>query len=210
MPQEPVAKRAVTIIDGQNLFHSVREAFGYSYPNYDVHSLSAAICCAHGWDLVGTRFYTGIPSQIDNPFWHHFWSAKLLAMTRQGVHTYSRTLRYHYQTVQLPNGTRHTFLVGEEKGIDIRIALDVVRMARRKEYDVAVLFSQDQDLTEVSEEIRHIAREQGRWIKIASAFPVSQTSRSKRGVEKTDWIHIDRATYDTCLDTRDYRPKRSE
>jgi hypothetical protein len=33
MPPEPTVKRAVAFIDGQNLFHAVREAFGYTYPN---------------------------------------------------------------------------------------------------------------------------------------------------------------------------------
>ena len=26
-----------------------------------------------------------------------------------------------------------------------------------------------------------------------------------RGIDKTDWVPIDRATYDACLDRRDYR-----
>ncbi len=82
-------------------------------------------------------------------------------------------------------------------------------MAHQNEYDVALIFSQDQDLSEVAEEIRAIAREQGRWIKVASAFPSSPTMRNRRGIEKTDWIRIDRTTYDTCVDRRDYRPKTS-
>jgi hypothetical protein len=27
-------------------------------------------------------------------------------------------------------------------------------------------------------------------------------------VNRTDWIPIDRATYDACLDLRDYRPRQ--
>jgi hypothetical protein len=34
---EPPVKRAFVFIDGQNLFHAAKEAFGYSYPNYDVY-----------------------------------------------------------------------------------------------------------------------------------------------------------------------------
>lgn len=207
MPPEPVVKRAVTFIDGQNLFHAAREAFGYIYPNYDVLSLSQAICQTASWTLTQVRFYTGMPDPADNPFWHHFWAAKLAVMGRQGVQVFSRSLRYRNKTIALPDGTTHTFLAGEEKGIDVRIALDVIRMAHRNEYDVAVILSQDQDLSEVVEEIRAIAREQGRWIKLACAFPFSPTTRNRRGIEKTDWIRIDRATYDACLDRRDYRPK---
>jgi hypothetical protein len=43
--------------------------------------------------------------------------------------------------------------------------------------------------------------------KVASAFPFSPTTRNRRGIEKTDWIKVDRVTYDACLDRRDYRPK---
>ena len=87
----------------------------------------------------------------------------------------------------------------------MRIAVDVIRMAHRNDFDVALVLSQDQDLSEVAAEIRVIAREQNRWIKIACAFPSSPTSRNRRGIDKTDWIRIDRVTYDACLDRRDYR-----
>jgi hypothetical protein len=96
-------------------------------------------------------------------------------------------------------------LVGQEKGVDIRIALDMVRMAHQKAYDVALLFSQDQDLTEAVDEVKVIAREQKRWIKVVSSFPVSPTYRNRRGIDKTDWVPIDRSTYDACLDPNDYR-----
>lgn len=102
-------------------------------------------------------------------------------MGRQGVLVFSRPLRYSNQTVRLPGGVEHTVLVREEKGIDVRIALDVIRLAHRREYDVAVILSQDQDLAEVAEEIRVIAREKDRWIKIASSTtPVSTAATTVR------------------------------
>jgi hypothetical protein len=36
---------------------------------------------------------------------------------------------------------------------------------------------------------------------------VSPASANRKGIHSTDWLPIDRATYDSCLDTRDYRPK---
>lgn len=207
MPAEPPVKRTVAFIDGQNLFHSARESFGYYYPNYDVLALAKAVCKMKGWELVQARFYTGVPDPTDDPFWRHFWTAKMSVMGRQGVHVFSRSLRYRNKKVKLPDGTVHAYLAGEEKGIDVRIAIDVIRMAHRREYDVALIFSQDQDLSEAAEEIRAISREQDRWIKVASAYPISPTTVNRRGIQKTDWIGIERALYDTCLDRRDYRPK---
>ena len=207
MPSEPLVKRAVAFIDGQNLYHAARESFGYTYPNFDVKALSQHICRSKEWELNQVRFYTGVPDKSDDSFWNYFWHHKLAMLGRQGVFTYSRSLRYRNKRVRLPDGTEHTFLVGEEKGIDVRIAIDVIRMAHHKDYEVALIFSQDQDLSEVAKEIRTISQEQDRWIKVASAFPLSPTTLNRRGINKTDWIGIDRATYDACLDKRDYRPK---
>ena len=118
MNGEPPIKRAVAFVDGQNLFHAAREAFGYTYPNYDVAALSNQICARQGWKLAQVRFYTGIPDVGDNPRWHSFWTHKLAAMGRRGVVVYSRPLRYRNRRVDLPDGTQHTFPTGEEKLYD--------------------------------------------------------------------------------------------
>lgn len=129
-------------------------------------------------------------------------------MGHRSIDVYSRSLRFHNRFVLLPNGSLQTLPVAEEKGIDVRVALDAIHLAYRDEYDVALIFSQDQDLSEVADRIRLISQEQGRWIKVASAFPVSPMSHNRRGINQTDWIRIDRALYDRCLDPRDYRQKR--
>ncbi len=51
MPTEPREKRAVAFIDGQNLYYSVKEAFGYTFPNYDILALSRLVCEQEGWHL---------------------------------------------------------------------------------------------------------------------------------------------------------------
>lgn len=198
--------RAVAFFDGQNLFHSAKQAFGYTWPNFNPKALAERVCADHGWQLQQTRFYTGVPDASDKPFWNHFWNAKAAQMGREGVHVFTRALRYRNKVVRLPDGTEHSFLDGDEKGIDVRIALDVIRLALKRDFDVAILFCRDQDLTEVADEIRLIAKEQDRWIKVASAFPHSPAFRV-RGIDKTDWIKLDRQLYDQCLDKRDYRPK---
>ena len=91
MPPEPSLKRAVTFLDGQNLFHSARESFGYTYPNYDVQALSRKICEPMGWTLNQVRFYTGVPDPSDDAGWNSFWVRKLRAMSWQNVHVYSRS-----------------------------------------------------------------------------------------------------------------------
>ena len=209
MPSEPESKRAAAFFDGQNLFYGVKGAFGYNFPNYDPKKLAEAVCAQEGWHLASTHFYTGIPDETDNLHWHHFWTTKLAVMGTRDINTFSRPLRYRNRRIECPGEIVVTQLVGQEKGIDIRIALDVVRLARENAYDVAIIFSQDQDLSEVSKEVRAISVLKDRWIKIASAFPVSPTSVNKRGINGTDWIKINKALYDTCIDPVDYRKPKS-
>ena len=69
MPAEPTTKRAIAFFDGQNLFYAAKEAFGYSYPNYDPKLLAERICASEGWTVAGIHFYTGVPSPGDKPDW---------------------------------------------------------------------------------------------------------------------------------------------
>lgn len=208
MPAEPKIKRCIAFFDGQNLFHAAQSAFGYWEPNFEPVALAKAICSGRNWDLAQVRFYTGIHAIQKNAFWHHYWINKLTVLGGGGVQVFHRLLRYRPKTVELPGNRQFTFEAAEEKGIDVRIALDLIRLGLRGQYDVALIFSQDQDLSEVAEEIRTIATEQDRWIKVASAYPAAAGYRNARGINKTDWIPIDKALYDACIDQRDYRPKR--
>ena len=208
MLDEPRVKRAVSFFDGQNLFRHAKDAFGHHHPNYDPRKLAEAVCSASGWVNAGARFYTGVPSARRSPMWHAYWTRRLTAMRRAGVTVTSRTLRYRVERVRLSDGSVHEIPVAREKGIDLRLGLDVVRMARNAELDVAVIFSQDQDLAEVAREVRDIARAGGRWLKIVSAFPYGPEATTRRGIDRTDWFRMDREFYDDCLDPRDYRPRR--
>lgn len=207
MALEPTKKRAISFIDGQNLYHCAKEAFGYGHPNYDPLKLSQKVSNNNGWMLKQARFYTGYPPINIDPLWGAYWQKRLLAISRQGVKHFARELRVRTRQVTLNNGEIHDVKVCEEKGIDVRIAIDVIRLALDNEYDVAIIFSQDQDLSEVASEIKKISRTQDRWIKIASAFPIGNGTVNRRGINGTDWLPIDKVTYDCCIDERDYRPK---
>ena len=61
MPTEPTTKRTVAFVDGQNLFHAAKEAFGYIYPNYDVLALATTLCKSKGWDSGAGAVLHGHP-----------------------------------------------------------------------------------------------------------------------------------------------------
>lgn len=201
---EPGAKRAMSFVDGQNLFHHAKAAFGYRTPNVDPLALARAVCARQRWRHAGVHFYTGVPSPRKNPRWHSYWKRRLFGMRRRGVRATERPLRYHRVEGLLRDGSRGRAEVPQEKGIDICIALDIIRLAAEGRLDVAVLFSQDQDFEEVAREVRRIAARQRRWIKIASAFPTSPTATSRVGIRRTDWIRLDHDFYGSCLDRTDY------
>ena len=146
--------------------------------------------------------------------WAAYWSNRVLALKRIGVSVTTRPIRYHKEKVVdrngnpvLDDGVQKVVTVPHEKGIDVRLALDLVSLARKKQFDVALIFSQDQDLQEVVQEISEIAKEQDRWIKVACAFPSGSNASSERGIDKTEWHPMEKAFYDQHLDPRDYRPK---
>jgi uncharacterized LabA/DUF88 family protein len=202
---ESRVRRAIAFVDGQSLFHAARLAFGRAEPDYDPAALAGLVAERMGWILTSVRFYTGVPDAARRPFWHRYWRAKLRAMAASGVIVVQRPLRYRRRLVRSPDGSIVEGEVGEEKGIDIRIALDAVRAIVTRQCDVVLLFSQDQDFAELAREVRVIAADQQRWIKIASAYPVGPGLANARGVDRTDWIPLDRAAYEACLDLRDYR-----
>ena len=53
MRSEPTHKKTIAFVDGQNLFHAAKEAFGFTYPNYDPLKLAKEICSRQDWQLYG-------------------------------------------------------------------------------------------------------------------------------------------------------------
>ena len=97
--------RTLVQFDGQNLYRLAMRAYGpgppYTWPSYDVVSLAQVLVSrVPGRTLSEVRFYTGVPSQSQDAFWHKFWNNKLRALQRQGVYTYRGRLSSNGQNVQ--------------------------------------------------------------------------------------------------------------
>ncbi|MDE2842655.1 MAG: NYN domain-containing protein [Chloroflexota bacterium] len=189
--------RTLVLIDGQNLYHLARTAWGpggaYGWPSYDVDKLAKALAAlTPGQTWAETRFYTGVPDQTANPFWNAFWTNKLRRLRQQGVYVYRGRIN----------------IGGQEKGVDVSLALDLVNATYMRTYDVAIIVSQDADFGPAVRLSKIIAQSQGRTLTFQSAFPFERGKTSPRGVPGTNWVHIDQATYDSCYDPRNYRPPK--
>ena len=197
--------RTIVFIDGQNLYHRAKAAWAgagsgstspYDWPSYDVEKLAASLVSrVPGRVLSEIRFYTGVPNRTHIPsrnFWHNFWSSKLRHLQNRGIYTYRGRLN---------SG-------GQEKGVDVSLALDLVQATYKQRYEVAIIVSQDSDFAPAVILAKEIANEQGRELVFESAFPFAP-GMNPQGVDGTTWVRIDKNTYDACFDPRDYRPKGS-
>ena len=199
-PAVPAPIRVHTFIDGQNLYHAVQRQFGYANPNYDAVKLSRAITSLFpSRTLVQVHFYTGVHRADVNAPLHNFWSNKLQAMRRAGVSVSFRYLKYSDQEFVDAAGARYVFRVPREKGIDLRLGLYLVKLARKNEYDLAIVFSQDTDLREAVQEVFDLRREMNRWMAVECAYPQGP-GNLQHGIPGIRQIRFDRALYDTCID----------
>lgn len=198
-------KRVVVFIDGQNLYHGARNSWApdppapgpdaiYATPCYDVRKIALHLTARlPDRVLAQCRFYTGVPSRSRNAHWHGFWTNKLRAVRNQKVHVYTGRIN--------PGG--------QEKGVDVSIAIDLIDLTYRNEYDVAVLVSSDQDLSPAIALAKLIARDAGRSPEFESASPYERGRYENRGLQGATWIQIDKAAYDRCRDFNEYRPWQS-
>ena len=192
----------IVVIDGQNLYHLARKAWAsgpkspYAWPSYDVEKLASVLVSRiPGRTLAEIRFYTGVPNPAVGAaqlFWHRFWSNKIRYLRSQGVYVYRGKVNAG----------------GQEKGVDVSLALDLVQATYDRKYEAAIIVSQDWDFGPAVRLAKEIAKAQARLLTFESCFPVGPGSLSRRGVPGTTWIQIDQATYDSCRDPRDYRPSR--
>lgn len=197
-------------VDGQNLFKSANRAFGHEHPNFDIMSLARGLADAHRCELKGVHFYTGMPGPRENPKWHDFWARKLVDMGRAGVEIFNPPLRYQTHTETFPDGRTKETYIGREKGVDVRIALDMMKHALFNSCNNMMVVSRDNDLAEAAKEARLIARSNNRFLDIWSAFPSSK-DRPQTGIRDTRWMPLDAEFYNAHLDRRDYfRPRLEE
>lgn len=195
--------RTLVLFDGQNLYHGARDAWAptphvsgsiYGYPSYDVEKLAAKLVGrVPGRKVEQVRFYTGVPSPHRGPdekFWHGFWGNKLRYLGARGVYVYRGRVNRG----------------GQEKGVDVSLAIDLIQLTYEQKYEAAIIVSQDWDFGPAVKLAKTIAKSQKRFLYFESAFVVGGNATYGRGVPGTFWVPIDKTLYDSCFDPTDYRP----
>ena len=205
-PAVPPPSRVNVYVDGFNLFCSLKRRFAYREMNTDIAKLARAIIATKPNRVLATAYYyIGVARPQHDKESHEWWSRKLAAMGKLGVKTVRRNLKPRDLTVEITGIVNHKFQKVKliEKGIDLRLGLDLVKHTTAKAFDAAIIFSQDGDLAEAVQDSYEIAAQQKRHISVECAYPVDGIN-PQYGINKATPIEFDRVLYDTCIDPTDY------
>jgi uncharacterized LabA/DUF88 family protein len=158
--------RAIVFIDYQNLYRGAREAFGYDahampghYGNIRPISLGRVLTRATDRTLEQVRVYTGVPTPKNDRKGNAIMQRRLAAWVGDApdkVEIFPRPLSYPPPR-------------GREKGVDVELAIDIVRLALDDAYDVAIVASADTDLVPALHFVVH--RCEGKTVETATWEP---------------------------------------
>lgn len=145
----------------------------------------------HPSELAGIRVYRGRPSPSRQPSAAAAFDRQVAVWAATGpVAVTSRALRYPPGWPTSP---------AQEKGVDVALAVDFVRLAMQRAYDVGVVFSSDTDLLPALETVaaQRLARvEVAAW---------SNTFRLRFGATTRPWCHhLTTGDYQLVMDPTDY------
>ena len=185
-----MAARVVVFLDYQNVYRGARDAFHpFGSPGQDgqvdPHRLGELLVAKGppgvGRELSGVRVYRGQPDSQKDPRGYaandrqcRHWE------TLPNTEAITRTLQYPSAWPEEPE---------HEKGIDVKLAIDLVAGAVREEYDVAILMSTDTDLKPALEFVRDLHGDPYPRCEVAAWSSPSGYSRRLSIPGRQIWCH---------------------
>ena len=195
--------RIAVFVDEKNVYRDARHAFFESYdtsPHGQFHpgllgSLLVSRTKALGAELADVRVYTGRPDGSLDAKTYAAHMRQFAAWEKQpGISPKWRPLRY-------PWGGGHP----EQKGVDVQLAVDMVRLYIQKAYDVAILASTDTDLLPAIEALYELDRGVGTSPVEVSAWSSKTIHKRLRLAGRALWCHeLSFADYQKVADLTDY------
>lgn len=146
-------KRGFVFIDGGNFYFKLKELTSkldkkYSLLEFNFRQFAKWLV---GYNkLIEIRYYIGaVKRQLNNQK-----SEKMYADQQRLL----RKLQKQDIIVALGQLIRHPDKSYHEKGVDVRLAVEMIRFAREDKYDIAYLVSSDTDLVAAVEEVQLIGK----------------------------------------------------
>jgi len=148
-----MTKRAIFLIDGFNLYHSLIEPkYAQRLAKYkwlNLVKLSSYFLQSQD-RLVGTYYFSAIcPWSSDKATRHNTY---IKALKNVGIEIILG--RFKEVTRKCLGNCQRTYKTYEEKRTDVNIAIQLLSLAQQDKYDVAYLISADSDLIPAIEEIK--------------------------------------------------------
>lgn len=137
----PKAKRAAVFIDGSNFYFKMKTLLEgkTDFIHYHYSELIKSLI-DRGERLTYTGYYVGVVRDTKKVKDHD--KAQLLVQNQQKLFEQLR-----HQKIDIVKGyLLERDGVFYEKGVDVRLALDIVTMAQERQYDVAYVISSDTDM----------------------------------------------------------------
>jgi uncharacterized LabA/DUF88 family protein len=210
MPAETTPIRTIVFVDAQNVYRTARDTFGWENRgessrrgNFKALALGELLTREPERKLIQVRVYTGLPSQERDDQGYRAARKRFDTWTYEGhdrVVVKERNLRYRNNEEP------------KEKGVDVLLAIEMVRFAGTKLFDLAVVISADNDLVPALELVCDVLGSQA--VESVSLGPPEPgcDAAPPLGVKVTDKRPqirrrlIDRVTYEGIEDTRSYNP----
>jgi len=158
-------KSAVVLIDGNNLYHNLRN-IRLRPSGLDILKFSDFLCSHFGVERDHIIYYNSIPKMTDPSYFKH--KNFLDGLERGGIEVKKRKLQYKSNREAQVNVLKlvdkmnlcgkckpvvlNSLLnwvgkvVKKEKGIDVMMAVDTIRITLEKKYDCCIVVSGDVDL----------------------------------------------------------------
>lgn len=149
-------KRLAVFIDASNLYRDFRRAFcqdpmlptdGQFDPLKLGQLLATRAPLYEDWTLLSTRVYMGQASAARDSRMAAANDKQIATWRAMGVAVRPRLLRYPPSWPAVP---------AQQKGVDVELAVDVVRLAIENAYDVGVIVSTDTDLLPALEAVESL------------------------------------------------------
>jgi uncharacterized LabA/DUF88 family protein len=207
--------RAVIFIDGNNWYHSLREVGLVDVGRLDYAIISQKLIGPRVW--VGTRYYIGQVRQSGNTTLYadqrRFLSSLQATDHRITCHLgrleerrrpneaaeelieYLNNLgvridtRVFHDLMRIGHNHRNAAVM-VEKAVDVQLAVDMVIMAERDEYDAAYLLSADGDFTPAVKAARSLAKR---------VYAASPAPGAKLAGEVNSYIRLKRDWFHDCF-----------
>lgn len=210
-----MTERVQIFIDGSNFYHLTLKKLGLQDRQFDFDAFATFLANGRQISDKGKRYYAGTVSEKENDH------KSIFAMSRQtSLFSHLKLLQWELKTSPLKTrmeeliidgrvvdskniiktGIRKIkFLRSREKGIDVKLATDLVTAAVDDKYDTAIVVSSDADLVPAIDWVRHRTKKKVEYIGFSIADPVDEKNSTKPLLSLISRTDVQRTLVETDL-----------